>query len=182
MEWARTLRIDAPPGEALQRRIAAALARDGVRIEFGREHSIARTYALIEGPAGADPAEVEQRFTEGRWYGEAIIALAIEPTPADALPGLLRVVQGPGSPAGVCGCDVDGSGLIVELQPSRTQPELLLRMIDVELRRTNGYRRIALLSPLPVELIALVAASGLQAAEIAPNRILESLLESANVE
>jgi hypothetical protein len=182
VEWARTLRIDAPPSEALQRRIAAALARDGVRIEFGREHSIARTYALIEGPAGADPAEVEQRFTEGRWYGEAIIALAIEPTPADALPGLLRVLDGPGRPAGICACDTQGAQLVVELRPTLTQPQMLLRIIDVELRRTNGYRRVALLSPLPVDVVARVAASGLQAPEIAPGRILESLLESANVE
>jgi hypothetical protein len=182
VEWARTLRIDAPPDEALHRRIAAALARDGVRVEFGPEHSLPRSYVLIEGPAGADPAEIEQRFSQGRWYGEAIIALAIEPAPADALPGLLRVLDGPGAPAGVCGCEVAGTKLVVEIQPSLTQPALVLRIVNVELRRTNGYRRVELLSPLPVETIARIAADGLQAPEIAPDRILESLLESAHVE
>jgi hypothetical protein len=181
VEWARTLRIDAPPGEALQRRIAAALARDGIRIDFGPPHSLPRTYALIEGPAGADPVEVE-RFADGRWYGEAIIALAIEPTPADALPALLRALNGPGRPAGVCDCQIAGTQLLVEMQPSLTQPGLVLRIVDVELRRMNGSRRVKLLSPLPAELVARIAAAGLQAPEIAPNRILESLLESAHVE
>lgn len=182
MEWARTLRIDAPSDEALQRRVAAALARDGVRIEFGPEHSLPRMYALVEGPAGVDPVELEGRIAEGRWYGEAIIALAIEPAPADALPALARALGGPGSPAGVCGCDIVGSHVILELQPSVTQPDLVLRIVDVELRRTSGHRRIALLSALPVDIMARIAATGLQAPEIATNRILESLLEAANVE
>jgi hypothetical protein len=182
VEWARTLRIDAPPGAALQTRIAAALARDGIRIDFGPQHSLPRTYALVQGPAGADPVEVEQRFAEGRWYGEAIIALAIEPTPADALPALLRALNGPGSPAGVSDCQIAETQLLVEMQPSLTQPGLVLRIVDVELRRTNGSRRVKLLSPLPVDLVARIAAAGLQAPEIAPNRILESLLESAHVE
>jgi hypothetical protein len=182
VEWARTLRIDAPPSEALQRRIAAALARDGVRIEFGAQHSLPYTYALVEGPAGVDPVDLEQRFSEGRWYREAIIALAIEPEPSDALPALLRALHGPGSPTGIAACENTGTQLIVEIEPSLTQPALVLRIVDVELRRLNGYRRIALLSPLPVELVARIAAAGLQAPEIAPDRILESLLESANVE
>jgi hypothetical protein len=182
VEWARTLRIDAPSDETLQRRIAAALERDGVRVEFGPGHSLPRTYALVEGPAGVDPVELEERVPEGRWYGEAIIALAIEPAPADALPALSRALGGPGRPAGVCGCDVAESQVILELRPSLTQPDLVLRIIDVELRRTNGYRRITLLSALPADLLARVAATGLQAPEIATNRILESLLEAANVE
>jgi hypothetical protein len=182
VEWARTLRIDAPPDEALQRRISAAFARDGVRVDFGRGHSFPRTYALIQGPAGADPVEIEQRFSEGRWYGEAIIALAIEPAPADALPGLLRTLDGPGRPAGVVGCEVAGTKLIVELQPTVTQPAFVLRIVDVELRRTSGWRRVELLSALPLEVVARIAADGLQAPEIVPDRILESLLESANVE
>jgi hypothetical protein len=182
VEWSRTLRIDAPPDEALQRRIAAALSRDGVRVAFGSRHSLPRTYALVQGPAGVDPVELEQRFSDGRWYGEAIIALAIEPEPQDALPGLLRALDGPGSPAGVRNCEIAGTQLVVEFQPSLTQPALVLRIVDVELRRTNGYRRIELLSPLPVEIVARIAADGLQASEIAPDRILEALLESANVE
>lgn len=182
MEWAHTLRIDAASGDALQRRIAAALARDGVRLEFGPQHSLERTYVLVQGPAGADPVDLEQSFPEGRWYGEAIIALAIEPEPPDALPDLLRALDGPGRPAGICNCDIEGTCLVVEFLPSLTQPALVLRIVDVELRRTRGYRRVELLSPLPVEVLARVAADGLQAKEIATDRILESLLESANVE
>ncbi len=182
MEWSRTLRIDAVPGQALQGRIAAALARDGVRVEFGPQHSLSRTYVLVEGPAGADPVDLQQSVPEGRWYGEAIIALAIEPAPADALPRLAQVLGGAGSPAGVLSCDIIGSQLVVEFNPSLTQPALLLRIVDVELRRTHGYRRVELLSPLPVEITARIAADGLHAPEIAPDRILESLLESANVE
>jgi hypothetical protein len=182
VEWSRTLRMDAPPSEALQTRIASAVAHDGVRVQFGPSGSLSRTYVLVEGPAGVDAAEIQQRFPEGTWYGEAIIALAIEPAPADALPCIARVLGGPGAPAGIRSCEIDGTKLVIEFAPSVTQPAMVLRILDVELRRFEGSRAIELLSALPVEIVAAVAAAGLQAPEIAPDRILESLLEAAHVE
>jgi hypothetical protein len=182
VDWARTLRIDAPPSEALQRRVSEALARDGVRVQFGPSNSHSRTYVLVQGPEGADAAEVEQRFPGGTWYGEAIIALAIEPAPADALPPVARALGGPGAPAGILTCQATATQVLVEFAPSVTQPDTLLRIVDVELRRMHGSRRIELLTLLSMETAAAIAAAGLQAPETAPDRILESLLESAHVE
>lgn len=180
MEWARTLRIDASAG-GLQDRLGA-LARDGVRVSVAHAASVARTYALIEGPESADPAEVAQRIPDARWYDAAIIALAIEPLPADALPQLAAALGGPGAPAGICECTAAGSRLIIEFRPDVTPWDPIARIIDVELRRFAGTRRTELLSPLPRAAAAAIAASGLQAPEIASDRILETLLGLEHVE
>ena len=182
MEWARTLRIDASPSEALLTRLATALAHDGVRLSFGPPNALDRTYVAVEGPEGVDPVELEQRVSDGTWYGEAVIAIAIEPAPPDVLPWVQRALGGPGGPAGVVACEISGSQLLVEFRPAVTQPGLLLRIVDVELQRVRGSRRITLLTPLPAPVAAAIAAAGLQAPEIATDRILESLLEAAHVE
>lgn len=182
MEWVRTLRIDASPSEALQTRLATALAHDGVRLCFGTPNAVDRTYVVVEGPPGVDPAELEQRVPDGTWYGDAVIALAIEPAPPDALPWLQRALGGPGRPAGVASCEISGSQVVVDFRPAVTQPAMLLRIVDVELQRVRGIRRITLLSPLTVTVATAVAATGLQAPEIATDRVLESLLEAAHVE
>lgn len=181
VDWARTLRFDAAPSPALQDRIAA-LARDGVRVRVAGSQRVARTYALVEGPQGVDPAEAAQRIPEARWYDAAIIALAIEPLPADALLPLAQALGGAGAPAGVCECTVNGPRLLLEFRPDVTPASLVMRIIDVELRRFSAARHTVLLSPLSDSIAAAVAAGGLQAPEIAPDRILESLLGLERVE
>lgn len=181
MDWARTLRIDAPPAAALQDRVAA-LARDGVRVRIAQSASIPRIYALVEGPQAVDPAEPAAEFPDARWYDAVIIALAIEPLPADALPHLQHALGGPGAPAGISECTVFGTQLIVEFAPGVTHADLILRIIDVELRRFGGSRRTQLLTPLPMATMAAIAARGLQAPEIASDRILEPLLGLEHVE
>jgi hypothetical protein len=175
------LRIDAPPDAALQDRVAA-LARDGVRVRVAQSESVPRTYALVEGPQAVDPAELAAQFPDARWYDAAIIALAIEPLPADALPHLARALGGPGGPAGICECTALGTHLLVEFRPDVTHADLIVRIIDVELRRFGGSRRTQLLTPLPMATMAAIAARGLQAPEIAPDRILEPLLGLEHVE
>ncbi len=176
MEWARTLRIDAPRNDEVQGLIAAAFSRAGLAARFGPASELSRTYVLLEGTRDTDPAQYEQAVPDALWYDEAIIAIAIEPAPADALPELHAALGGAGAPAGVAACDIIGGRLVVEVRPSVTQPMLLLQIVDLELRRRHGYRRTQLLAPLPMELMARIAALGLQAPEIAPDRILESLL------
>jgi hypothetical protein len=174
VDWARTVRFDADPN-------VAALARDGVRVRVGDTHA-ARTYALVEGPEGVDPAELMERLSDARWYDAPIIALAIEPLAPDALPPLERALGGPGAPAGVGECSRHGDELIVEFRPDVTQAALIVRIIDVELARLRCARRARLLTPLPDDVLAAVAAEGLQAPEIASGRILESLLGLEHVE
>ena len=181
MDWARTLRFDAPPGPALYER-AGAFARDGVRVRIGDAGGMPRTYALVEGPEGVDPSELAQLASDARWYETVIIALAIEPLPPDALPLLARALGGPGAPAGIIECVEMGPRLVLEFAPDVTPPALINRIIDVELRRFGGARRTQLLSPLPTATLAAIAAQGLQAPEIASDRILESLLGLEHVE
>jgi hypothetical protein len=181
VDWARTLRIDAPPSAALKDRVAA-LARDGVRVRLSDSDAVARTYVLVEGPEGVDPLQLQEYVPDARWYDADIMALAIEPLPADALPVLADALGGPGAPAGVVECSIAGSRLIVEFRPDVTRPALLMRIIDVELRRFGGCRRTQLLSPLTMRTAAAIAAQGLQAPEIASDRILESLLGLEHVE
>jgi len=180
VEWARTLRIDASPGESLATRLAAALAHDGVRVRCTQSAG-APAYALVEGPQGVDPLELQTRIPEATWYGESIIALAIEPAPPDALQPLADALGGRGAPAGVR-CEIRGPRIILEILPSVTPPALALQLADVELRRFHGSRRTELLAPLSTAVAAAVAADGLHCVEIAPNRILEPLLEPDRVE
>ncbi len=182
MDWARTLRVDEPTSDSLKEQIAASVLREGVRIEFGAPSAIGRTYALLQGPASVDPAELEVCVPSARWYPDAIIALAIEPAPPDALPVLAQALGGLGAPAGVCGCAAIENELVVEVSPSVTPARLVLTVVDVELRRFSGFRRTRLLTPLTGGALAGIAAAGLQAPEIQPDRILELLLERVDVE
>ena len=182
MNWARTVRFDGAIDDAQRLKLAESLPK-AVALKLGAAHTGAkRTYGLVTGPASLEPAEVAQALPTVRWYDEAIIALAIEPTPADALPAIQNALSGEGGAAGVLECIAVSGMAIVEFQPLRTLPSLILTIADVELQRFHGYRKGTLLNPLPAELMAYVAAAGLQAAEIAPGRILETLLEQSGVE
>jgi len=181
VDWVRTLRIDAPPSAAIADRVAA-LAREGVRVRVSGTDGIGRTYASIEGPEGVDPAQLAPQIPDARWYDAEIIALAIEPLPADALPVLARALGGPGAPAGVCDCTTDGTRLFLEFRPDVTPAGLIARIIDVELRRFGGSRRTQLIGPLSMRAAAAIAADGLHAPEITSDRILEPLLGLEHVE
>ena len=143
------MRFDSTIDEAQRKKMAASLP-SGASLKFGQSPSGARrTYALVEGPASLEAAEAEQSLPPARWYDEAIIALAIEPTPADALPAIERTLQGAGSPAGVLECTIASGSAIVEFRPALTSASLVLTLADVELRRFGGCRKVALLNPLP---------------------------------
>lgn len=182
VEWARMLRIDAPPNDGVQSRVAAACAEHGIRARFGTHAVAARTYALLEAPTEVDSADLERALPDARWYAEPIIALAIEPAPADALPHLQAALGGSGAPVNVLSCDATSSELLVEIRASVTAPALVLRLLDVELLRWHGRRRTALMAPLTAELVAMVAGTAMQAPEISRDRLLETLLEALHVE
>ncbi len=182
VEWVRMIRIDVPPNDAVRSRVSAACAGHGIRVRFGTHAAAARTYALLEASTDLDSAGLERVLPDARWYAESIIALAIEPAPADALPRLQAALGGPGAPVNVLDCDATSSELLVEIRASVTAAALVLRVIDVELLRWHGRRRTALMAPLTPELAALIAGTAMQAPEISRDRILETLLETLHVE
>lgn len=182
MDWSRTLRFDAPPDDSLERRIREALEHDGVLLQISGSRELRRTYVLVEGPEGVDPAELQPLMPDARWFPAAIVALAIEPAPKDALPPLAHALGGPGAPAGMISCEVSMDRLVVEFRPDITSARTIAASIDVELRRFSGSRVTELLAPLPVHQWSAIAAEGLACLEMTEDRILESLLSSAHVE
>ena len=111
-------------------------------------------------------------------YEAAVIAWAVFPTVPEALPSLYAALGGPGRPVGVLACRPCPQGAIIEWDPDSGGIEIIMRLVDVELRRFCSGRRAELLSPLTPRLSAKIAASGMSAPEIAADRILELLIDA----
>lgn len=109
------------------------------------------------------------------------IVLAVFPSVPQALPALERALGGPGAPDGIVELRRSESSIVVSWDPSRSAVRLVMAAIDAELRRYNASRRTELLVPLSEERLAQIAAQELGAPEIAPDRILETLLERAGL-
>lgn len=138
-----------------------------------------RSYALVESAAPPSAAELPEG---ARSYDRPIVAVAIYPVAAQAIDGLLEALGGSGRPAGVLSCEAGDGCAIVEWDPTVTSPALIWNLVDAELRRWGSGRRAKLLSPLPPDVVTAIAAAGLQAPEIAPDRVLETLLERAGLQ
>jgi hypothetical protein len=158
--------------------IDEAVRRAGGTAAWRSSERASRTYALLELPDGYDHAAV-RAGCEGVIYDKAVIALALFPALSEALPFVLEALGGAGRPAGILACRPCPGGAVVEWDPDITQAAVVLGIADVELRRFTSARVAELLSPLPPALVAKLAASGLQAPEIEPKRILELRVDRA---
>lgn len=178
-----TVRTPAKADPPLCERVEACVRAHGGRISWRSSERAGRTYASIEIAAGhtRDAAAELRRIGGLTVYDRAIIALAVFPEPAEALPSLLETLGGEGRPDGVLACERAGNALIVEWDPLRTGADVVLALVDTELSRVRGSRTAESLVPVPAELAAAIAARGLGAPEIAPGRILETLLEGAGL-
>jgi hypothetical protein len=114
-------------------------------------------------------------------FDSAVIALAIRPNVAEALPALQDALAGSGRPAGVLGFESDGTTATVEWNNEVTSAEVILAIVDIELARYGAARVTELLTPLPLEWWTSIAQAGLGAPEIAPDRVLEALIEEHHV-
>jgi len=137
---------------------------------------IGRSYALVELPDESGAPRIRAAWG-AVVHDHPIIALALFPTVPEALPHLLEALGGSGRPAGIFACSSISGGLVVEWDPAVTRADVVLAVADVELRRFAGGRTAELLSPLPPSLVASIAAEGLQAPQVAPERILEMRIE-----
>ena len=168
------------PDDAERGAVEGALRARGAQMTWQMNPRYARAYALVEGcdPEGAADLKSTARATV---FGTAIIALAVSPSAPEALRGIADALGGPGRPAGIVATsDCDG-GLIVEWDLDRTPVGIVLGLVDVELRRFLAGRRTELLSPLPLAWWTQIASDGLAAPQIAPDRVLEALLEQSGV-
>lgn len=115
-------------------------------------------------------------------YDASVIAIAVFPSVVEALPRLADALGGPGRPAGVRGCEAcGGDGVAIEWDLEVTPAAVVLGLVDVELARFAAGRTAELLSPLPPAWIARIAADGLRAPEISPDRMLETLVQRAGL-
>jgi hypothetical protein len=158
----------------------ALASSHGARIEWGVHPRFGRAYALV---SDGDSAAKETIRAECRalLIDSPVIALAIFPSVPEALPAIRSALVGPGRPGGVSACDPVGNGLVLEWNLDRTSAEVVLGLVDAELRRFNAGRMSELLSPMPLEWWTRIAAEGLRAPEIAPDRVIEELLEVHHV-
>lgn len=156
----------------------------GGTVQWRASERAKRAYASVEIPDGvgvaADALRAVAQSAVTVWDG-AVIALAVFPALAEALPPLLDALAGPGRPAGVISCDAIDGGIAVEWDPERTGASVVLGTIDVELSAFACGRTAELLTPLTAAWAARIAAEGLQAPQIAPDRMLETLLERAGL-
>lgn len=156
--------------------------REGAQLSWHHANAFDRTYALVEGTSretlgtttlGGPPAVTV--------FETPVIALAIRPNVAEALPAIEQALAGPGRPRGVLAIELIDEHLIVEWNLDVTPAHVLLGVVDVELARFHAARVTELLTPLPLDWWTAIARSGLQAPEIAPDRVLEALIEEHDV-
>ncbi len=164
--------IDGTFDDARRAAMEDAVRREGGKVFWRTSETAGSAYALLELPDRYD-REAIRTVSGAVTYDGPIIALAVFPALAEALPPLLEALGGPGRPAGVLGSRPCPGGAIVEWDPNITEARVILGVIDVELRRFGSGRVAELLSPMPPALAAKVAASGLRAPQIEPHRILD---------
>lgn len=172
----RTISVAAAADETRREAIDRAVRAGGGTATW-RIHPLAgRAYALLELPDDFDATRISEA-PEETVYESPIIAWALYPTVAEALPYLEEALGGVGRPVGVLACRRCPAGVVVEWDPSRCGIGLLSKLIDVELRRFGSGRRAELLAPLPPAVLLQIAAQGLQTPQIASDRVLELLIE-----
>lgn len=175
----RTVKAEGTLDDPGRRSVEAFARAQGGCVRWRTSEDAARTYGLLELPAAATP---EVGTLDGvTVYDAPVIALAVFPTVAEALPPLCDALGGSGRPAGIRACDAVPGGIIVEWDLDRTTAAVVLGAIDVELRRFNSGRTAEVLTPLPLPWTARIAADAVQAPEMSADRVLEELLERAGL-
>jgi hypothetical protein len=175
-----TVRYRPVPSENNRSPLEDFARRTGAAIAWQHHDGLNRSYALVE---GADPA-VTLSLSKGEGaivFASPIIALAIRPNVAEALPALEAALGGNGHPAGVVGFELADGAAIIEWNLDVTPAQLILALVDIELKRFHAARTSELLTPLPLRWWTALASAGLEAPEIAPDRVLEALIEEQHV-
>jgi hypothetical protein len=175
-----TLRFQPEPTDAERRAVERIAGDAGARVTWEHSAACKRTYGLVE---DADPACISalQEATRATVFARPVIALAVFPSVPEALPPLLDALGGAGRPAGVLSCEACPGGAVVEWDLDACAADAIMRLIDIEIDRFHAARVTALLTPLPLRWWTAIAAAGLHAPEITPERVLEEQLEVQHV-
>lgn len=172
-----TVRYNSIPDEDVRSSLGDFARSNGASVSWHDDAAFDRSYALIEG-ASAGSLATQAGATV---FETPVIALAIRPNVPEALPAIADALGGPGRPAGVVSAEMLGGAVVVEWNLDRSPADTILALIDVELARFGAARVNELLTPLPLAWWTAIANAGLQAPEIAPDRVLEALIEEHHV-
>lgn len=175
-----TLRYRNVPSDAAADNVEAIARRHGGCVTWQRNDGGFSSYALVEGAAESSAAELA-RVAGVSLVDGPVIALAVSPHSPEALPALENALAGPGAPLVVVRCERVNDALEIEWNPEPASAASVMAIVDLELARLACGRTTILLSPLPLEVWTRIAGEGLQAPEIAPDRVLEALLEHRRV-
>jgi len=173
----RTIKSAGVLEEARRTAVDAAVGGLGGSIRWHVSIRAQRTYGLLA--FGADIGAFA--FDGFAVHDGPVIALAVFPAVPEALPFVGDALNGAGRPAGIVSYEACNGGLVVEWDPQRTQAGVVIGAIDAELRRFNSGRTAELLTPLPPELTARIAAEALRTPQLTADRILEELIERAGL-
>jgi hypothetical protein len=167
-----TLSMEGDPTASQRDALEDAVRVRGGSVIWRSSATTGRSYASLALPVAdnASPLPVPVGAT---LYEKAIIALAVFPAIAEALPPLVAALDGTGRPAGMLACHAVPGGVALEWDPRVSSAAVVLGLVDVELKRFASGRRAELLAPLPPEITTQIAAESLHAAEIVPDRVLE---------
>ncbi|MGC2129109.1 MAG: hypothetical protein WA629_03330 [Candidatus Aquilonibacter sp.] len=154
----------------------AIVRQSGGKVTWQTSAACKRTYGLVEN-AGAACATALRKATRATVFDRPVIALAVFPSVREALPLLMHALGGPGGPAGVLACEPSGDGIVVEWDLDVTPFDVVLNLVDLETDRLRAARVNTLLTPLSLVWWTRIAATGLGAPEITPQRVLEEQLE-----
>lgn len=171
-----SIRFQPEADDALLAEAEAIVERCGAHVTWQHSTACKRTYGLVEG-ADAACASALRESTLAVVFDRPVIALAITPDVAEALPPILHALAGPGRPAGVLGCESQAGSVVVEWDLDVTAFDVVLNMVDIELDRFRARRVNALLTPLPLGWWTRIAATGLRSPDITAQRVLEEQLE-----
>lgn len=175
----KTVKADRVLDEASRLAVDAIVRTHGGGTRWHTSQRAARTYGLFEVP---DACGIEREsFEDIEVYDAPVIALAVFPTAAEALPFLREALGGRGRPAGMRRCEACEGGIVLEWDLTQTAAAIVLGVVDVELRRFNSGRTAEVLTPLPAPWIAKIAADELHAPELSETRVLEELVERAGL-
>ena len=172
-----TVRYTPIPRDEVRSSLADFARRNGGVVSWQDNAAFHRSYALVEG-VSAGSLETQDGATVSE---TPVIALAIRPNVPEALRPLLEALDGSGRPDGIRSCETLSGALIVEWNLDRTPARVVLELVDIELARFGAARVTELLTPLPLAWWTSIASAGLQAPEIAPDRVLEALIEEHHV-
>jgi len=170
-----TLRLDEIADERRRASIDDVVRRHRGTSIWRSHPAITRSYALFEVAADEGREEIAA-VAQATLYETAIIALAVSPTVAQAMPSLRETFSGEGRPAATLDCRESGAALVLEWNLDAAPVGLMMGLIDVDLRRFASGRTTELLNPLPRHVVTRLAADGLGAPEIEPSRVLDLLL------